>query len=746
MGTHRTIPAIALAVALLGLQSNARAQCTANAGPPSYTICGGGPQQFNGTASGGTAPYSYNWSPVTGLSDPNIANPICTATVSTNYTLTVTDGAGLVCTDMVMVNVDPTPSAALTTTGPEQITTFGGLTTFSICDPANTWQFSFADQSAAYPGSVRTLNWGDGSGPVSPAQGWALDHTYNQGLYTLSYTITYPNGCSATQQYNVFLGTNPGGGISTDPNTNICTGGTLPFYINSVAANSPGTTYIIDFGDGQTMNLTHPPPASVNHTYNTSTCGMPGGQLTVGFIAQNPCDQTQGQIGPIRVSETPQAAMTVSPNDTTCVGSTLTFTDQSTGLTAPGCATPPRNIWSITPAAGWTVTGGALGNDNGNPGNPGLWTDGATALNVQFTAPGSYTITDRTGNSCGTSSISRTVCVEAPPVPAFTLSPSSGCAPFAPVNVNTTTSANSCLVTYEWTVSSVASSCGAAPAWNFSSGTSTSLQPQFLFTQPGTYTVQFRAINSCNVPPVSQANHGECPAAGGCGGPRRDLRHTMRQPHGRGAELRFGDHELRMDLRRGHSGQFEPAGAATDLLRQRDEQFHHPDRDERLRVRYRCHHTCGWHLAGNPGDREQQPGVRRSNALAQRYADTGCHLQLERSERLQQQRLNVTITNVNSTHAGVYSVVAVSNGCSGPAATVNVVVTMAPTITVTPSSAAICNGQSASFTASGAGNYQWFIGAVQVGTGALFNTSPAVTTTYTVSGMWVGVREAPPCW
>lgn len=96
----------------------------------------------------------------------------------------------------------------------------------------------------------------------------------------MTYSVTYGNGCVRTQQYQIFLGTNPGGGISTDPNTNICTGGTLPFYINSVAGNSPGTTYIINFGDGNSITLNHPPPASVNHTYLTSTCGLPGGSST----------------------------------------------------------------------------------------------------------------------------------------------------------------------------------------------------------------------------------------------------------------------------------------------------------------------------------------------------------------------------------------------------------------------------------------------------------------------------------
>ncbi|MBK9175485.1 MAG: PKD domain-containing protein [Flavobacteriales bacterium] len=77
---------------------------------------------------------------------------------------------------------------------------------------------------------------------------------------------------------------------------------------------------------------------------------------------------------------------------------------------------------------------------------------------------------------------------------------------------------------------------------------------------------------------------------------------------------------------------------------------------------------------------------------------------------------------------------AISGGCTGPSAVVNVQVIAAPVVTVNPPSAAICNGQSTTLTANGAGNYQWFIGATLIGTGPTITTSPATTTTYTVSG------------
>ena len=70
-------------------------------------ICKGASTTLNGTGGG-----TYSWSPVTGLSNPNIANPVASPGVTTTYTLTVTNG-GCVSTDDVTVTVNPLPAAAL---------------------------------------------------------------------------------------------------------------------------------------------------------------------------------------------------------------------------------------------------------------------------------------------------------------------------------------------------------------------------------------------------------------------------------------------------------------------------------------------------------------------------------------------------------------------------------------------------------------------------------------------------------
>jgi gliding motility-associated-like protein len=64
---------------------------------PAPQICEGTSVQLN--ASGGT---SYSWSPTIGLSDPNVANPIASPTVTTLYTVQVKSGT---CYREAQVNV-----------------------------------------------------------------------------------------------------------------------------------------------------------------------------------------------------------------------------------------------------------------------------------------------------------------------------------------------------------------------------------------------------------------------------------------------------------------------------------------------------------------------------------------------------------------------------------------------------------------------------------------------------------------
>ena len=56
------------------------------------SICQGGSGQIYVNAGGGTGNLSYSWTPTTGLSNPNISNPIASPSETTTYTCHVTDG------------------------------------------------------------------------------------------------------------------------------------------------------------------------------------------------------------------------------------------------------------------------------------------------------------------------------------------------------------------------------------------------------------------------------------------------------------------------------------------------------------------------------------------------------------------------------------------------------------------------------------------------------------------------------
>jgi len=76
----------------------------ANAGPDKL-IGAGGSSTLDGSASGGVAPYSYSWSPPTGLDDPHVAQPTASPSVTTTYTLTVSDNLGQIGTDSATVTL-----------------------------------------------------------------------------------------------------------------------------------------------------------------------------------------------------------------------------------------------------------------------------------------------------------------------------------------------------------------------------------------------------------------------------------------------------------------------------------------------------------------------------------------------------------------------------------------------------------------------------------------------------------------
>jgi PKD repeat protein len=160
---------------VVNLGINQPATLVADAGDSlGIDLCEGDTVALGGapTANGGTAPYTYSWSPSTNISSTSTANPMAWPGVSTTYVLQITDANNCSSSSSVNVNVSSTPTAAFTFTPLGLQVTFSDQSTGTITD----WAWDFGD--------------GNSSTQQNPV------HTYaNAGQYTVCLT-TSNNGCS----------------------------------------------------------------------------------------------------------------------------------------------------------------------------------------------------------------------------------------------------------------------------------------------------------------------------------------------------------------------------------------------------------------------------------------------------------------------------------------------------------------------------------------------------------------------
>ncbi len=164
----------------------------ANAGPD-VTTCGGQATPLN--ASGGT---TYQWSPTTGLSDPNIANPMANPSTTTNYSVTVSDASGCTGTDQVTVTVD-------------------NQLVVKACE----------DKEICQGGSVELLVTNGATYQWSPATGLSSTSIANPvanptSTTTYSVTVRDANGCEGTDQVTVIV--TPGDAVDAGQDVTTCDG------------------------------------------------------------------------------------------------------------------------------------------------------------------------------------------------------------------------------------------------------------------------------------------------------------------------------------------------------------------------------------------------------------------------------------------------------------------------------------------------------------------------------------------
>ncbi|NTW31163.1 MAG: PKD domain-containing protein [Bacteroidetes bacterium] len=230
-------------------------QISASAGQD-QTICRF-QESANLAAQGGA---NYVWSPATGLSNPNISNPIASPTNSTTYTVTVSDANSCTATDVMTITVNAVPTYTF------------------ISDSVNC--HSGAD------GSIRLSPWG-ATRPYTYA--WSPQISYDSAAVNISaglyhVTITDNKRCDTTAE--IQISEPPLLTISTSGNVLICNGESTT--IGAAAIGGTGShTFTWDNGLGTGSSFTVNPTSTTTYSVSVTdanNCAIASLSLTVTIL------------------------------------------------------------------------------------------------------------------------------------------------------------------------------------------------------------------------------------------------------------------------------------------------------------------------------------------------------------------------------------------------------------------------------------------------------------------------------
>ncbi|WP_439554335.1 PKD domain-containing protein [Flavobacterium macrobrachii] len=454
--------------------------------------CSGTTVQFNSNVSGPST-YTYSWdfgdsTPTSSSQNPSHAF-IALGCGTSNFTVTLTITVG-------SCSVSKTKTISVKQKPDISFTDVNSLfDPFSNCSNASTnpvYTITVGNASTSTCVTSYTINWGDGNTENNVS--FPKTHTYNSlGAYSMIITALGTNGCSNSVTYIIKNVSNPLGGLNSPGSTqNLCAPTpNLQFSISNWGTNSLDTTYSINYGDGTTLllsqtqlnsssyyNAANPSSSSnypIPHTYTTSSC--PASSFEVKLDVTNVCGTTPFSLGNISILTKPVADFTSPPK--ACVNTSVLFTNTTVSGYGQNCAQSAIYTWNF------------------GDGSPSITTPLSPPQNIShiYTSIGTYTVTLTVQNFCGTTTITKTICIEPQLTPQFTLNTTSGCTPLAVTATNTTNLANQCATpSYQWSVAYSPTNCGTSitPIPN-----QTTQNASFNFTEPGNYTITLTTTNSC---------------------------------------------------------------------------------------------------------------------------------------------------------------------------------------------------------------------------------------------------------
>ncbi len=382
---------------------------------------------YNSNVTGGTAPYSYQWSFPGGTPASSTS-----ATQSVTYNssgqfssqLIVTDANG--CQDTLIKN---------------NYINVGNLQAqFSIsatqgCAPQTI------NVSSQNNGAI-SWNWTTNPNAVpATASGQNASFTFNTpGSYQVCLNISFSNGCTAQKCTTVVIAPTPNSNFSQTGNTPTCAPPLTVNYNNLSGGNGLSYSWSFPGGIPSTWSTNNPP----NIVYNS--CGNYSTTLTVTNAAG--CSDTHTVLNLVNI-DCPVAAFVATPNSG-CAPLTVQFTS----TTSTGTPT----IWK------WNF--GDTGNSNSiqsNQQNP----------SHTFVNPGCYDVRLIIINAQGctdTFLMNDIVCVGEIPTASFTVSPNPACAGMNIQFTNTSTGVNA-NTNYFWDFGGLpfnTQSTNANPFFNYS--------------------------------------------------------------------------------------------------------------------------------------------------------------------------------------------------------------------------------------------------------------------------------------
>lgn len=294
--------------------------------PTTSTICEGA--STNLTASGAN---SYSWAPTTGLNTSIGATVVASPTVTTTYTVTGTT-TGCSGTAVTTVNVDPLPTVAVNSpdvcTGQSAVLTASGASTYSW-SPATSL-------SATTGTSVTTTT-----------------------AVAINYIVTGTSaaGCVNTAQSSVTISTMPSSNAGAD--ITICSGATgnigAPATVGYVYIWSPTTGLSSSTAPDPTVTLTNVTASPVTSSYTVTTSPAGCSSTDVVNVTVKPKDNAAFSYPSSTVCQTGGTDPVATIAGTT--GGTFTFTpaglsiNSSTGLITLASST--LNTYTVT----YTTTG-----------------------------------------------------------------------------------------------------------------------------------------------------------------------------------------------------------------------------------------------------------------------------------------------------------------------------------------------------------------------------------------------------